>query len=1504
MSGKEKNDKKKGKQEEEPLIELGEDSDMPLGEYMLHLYIQKTQGLRIDEPIDAIVKVEAFGKIKYTTVKDNVTPDLSTFWGQHIFVDKEFSTRNELENASFKISVFDHNLISRNSLIGETSMSCSLVHSAENHTLKNKWSVLTNSKKELCTSMGFLKFSVNFVQAGKARSNLEEEYDPKKNKDALMNLDLPPEILMKQRQIVIYLFKGADVVRMDSIGAGADPYVKVDFGGLKIKSDYKKNQLSPVFAQKLFIPTIYPTIIDKLVMNFKDYDAVGKNEYIGSNSFSLRDIENGVYNTPTWQYFYGAHEKADDDEMKEKMNRIPEIASRFKGSLLMAIELKNLEDVSFKTEPMIEDEFNIINEVLVNVEFCGSFFFEYIQNIKSKNKAHKIHLTWGGKEISSPEIKYNQGVLIIMKELIIRHTFEVPEHVYSSWQDNQTEENTKYLLSFLPDIILSIVCDDEHFSFYRFKPNQYPKNRTNEGLSEEVKLHADNAVSDLREDQAGILRCKVTCGDLNSFRQNGVPWNHPDHKPTSNFTPIYLICNLFQAKDLMSSDKDGYSDPLVQLYHFGSTSQSSVFPNTLNPIWNQRMVIKTFMVGDSIPSAIINVWDKDENWLGNREFEFLGYSLVNLSPKLITRDNFGDISHPQWYELCLGKNNPSGKIMIAFQIIPNDCRQAYDQFRMSQAKFWRIPVPKSRHHLKINILGLRDLESTGLFPVKTAAIKIATSSLRSVDSMTEGAAFTDLVAMPKSSGDNPSVGTVLTLSADIPSDIKIMPTISCAVQEVGFRLFGNDTVIGTFSISLGQFSLITKQNLVKKLKNLKSKYSDDTDIINDINRLIREIESSINIYDNSIKSEINFGNMQKFHRKQIETPLKRKPNQEMNLLSDMMAADNDDYNGKLVEIIGNEASRISSVNLRHENQKSDINKEFMSGIMNLRKKAKKDKSMKNLETKNNMNFQIFKKQGNNIFEKLGHLVAKDMLVVMEAEDPRVDSFDKSSFMSLGYATLQKNEKHYRKFISDELEDSTFMGEELFFTLNLVRGKKINLEKKNILSRVFGSKEEKQRVTGKFRGIIEVLEDSIIKKIQNLGIPPAILDEYQIPYGIDQFKHNKLDQEILKSVEIVIRVYVIDAIFVKSLDFNSENDTYMVVKLDKKKIKDKKTIMDRNNPKFYSYFEFEHVLPGASDVKVKFYDYDPIKSDEFIGETIIDIERRFFDARWRSFKDHPIETRQIYHPSSSMAVGSSRMFIEIYEKNQSLPPKRNIKPRPAQEVELRIVIWDIWDVSSQDFEDVSDLYVQVRLPSYDMSMKTDTHYRAQGGFGSFNWRIKFNVNIDEYFKSEMAEVELLIFDRDLLSANDYISSISVNVADLIESTLYGESRQRMVDKNEEGENSTKIVKTTILNQNAEESELVPKIRFSIDCLTKEDAKISPAGIGRGDPNQDPHLEAPKGRFQWTLNPLKLFEQLVGPQFRRKACLICCIVFCVLIMILIFPIFFSEIIASLFGKLFGL
>lgn len=48
-----------------------------------------------------------------------------------------------------------------------------------------------------------------------------------------------------------------------------------------------------------------------------------------------------------------------------------------------------------------------------------------------------------------------------------------------------------------------------------------------------------------------------------------------------------------------------------------------------------------------------------------------------------------------------------------------------------------------------------------------------------------------------------------------------------------------------------------------------------------------------------------------------------------------------------------------------------------------------------------------------------------------------------------------------------------------------------------------------------------------------------------------------------------------------------------------------------------------------------WDYDPFKSNELIGETVIDIEDRYYNEKYRRLTNIPVETHALLAPGSSI-----------------------------------------------------------------------------------------------------------------------------------------------------------------------------------------------------------------------------------------------------------------------------
>lgn len=143
------------------------------------------------------------------------------------------------------------------------------------------------------------------------------------------------------------------------------------------------------------------------------------------------------------------------------------------------------------------------------------------------------------------------------------------------------------------------------------------------------------------------------------------------------------------------------------------------------------------------------------------------------------------------------------------------------------------------------------------------------------------------------------------------------------------------------------------------------------------------------------------------------------------------------------------------------------------------------------------------------------------------------------------------------------------------------------------------------------------------------------------------------------------------------------------------------------------------------LKIQILDRD-IAFDDIIGETQIDLEERFYDEKFRAMPEQPIERRKLYSADSGQEAGYVDLWVETFARRQKGDGIKEVEPilwdissAPAQDFELRVVVWDVRDVPNDDPEDMSDIYVKVALNSLDNDLEstTDTHIRAADGFVS-------------------------------------------------------------------------------------------------------------------------------------------------------------------------------------------
>mmetsp|Transcript_12511 Transcript_12511/g.21058 ORF Transcript_12511/g.21058 Transcript_12511/m.21058 type:complete len:141 (+) Transcript_12511:1163-1585(+) len=88
----------------------------------------------------------------------------------------------------------------------------------------------------------------------------------------------------------------------------------------------------------------------------------------------------------------------------------------------------------------------------------------------------------------------------------------------------------------------------------------------------------------------------------------------------------------------------------------------------------------------------------------------------------------------------------------------------------------------------------------------------------------------------------------------------------------------------------------------------------------------------------------------------------------------------------------------------------------------------------------------------------------------------------------------------------------------------------------------------------------------------------------------------------------------------------------------------------------------------------------------------------------------------------------------------------------------------------------------------------------------------------------------------------------------------------------------------------------QVLVQVDVLLKDQAKTNPVGKARDQPNHSPQLPQPEGRMELTMNPMKMFNQLVGPEVRRKIQMALCMAVCILLTLAILPNLIAGLITS--------
>lgn len=1391
-----KEEEEREKKRAEMLSELSS-IEIKSGDYMIQVHIIEARDLVPKDSTgtsDPVVYVEVLGEKQQTAVKKQM---LNCVWDDLLIFPLRNIDKGEIEMGYVKLNVMDANTLQRAELIGGAQFDLSYVYSQHNHQLANVWIGLTDTSSTLNQGLqGYLRASITVVGPGDKLVPPPSPFGPG-NSDLDGNIIMPSSVGQKVKFLgaTIHCAEELPPMDMNLVGKGGlDAYIKASIAGgdpVRTRVRTKKgrrDELNPSFNEELMLVVREPSMADMISFGVWDWDQVGSDEVVGHASQSLKLVKAlGGKIPPFWVNIYGAplkHNKLEvGDSMKKQMNMYPDIASTYRGRILMSLHIIDNDDNEFDEVNQKRNVKRLPRELYPRTRLykmrahfvCGSEIPTFLSPKNfGQNSKMQLVMTCGLNELRSTRAKNLKGVV--------------------EW--NVMEESEKMLLpedlSQVPDIFLYL-CKGEGENrkpvcFKRFTAKELIGDHG--GFTNDVSwisMKEDGSIDALADDEfPGNVLVRLGFGTIEEAERT--PWDRSDTDAANKRVPYQLRVHIYQGRRLPPADSNGLLDPYLVVRCLGEKpKETSKKKKTRDPLWYETVYYDINLPElKYAPQVMLRVMDYDE-FDSN---DFVGLVALNLSEahirtsEQLSSGKLATLPDPKWYPLMFQEPGDSeGEILASLELI----RKQFPDERVPESA---SIAPKTRKaFIEITVLGLRNMEPFQFLPIQLPFVEFVLGGKdhASQEMITEKS--------KRPSGSNPNFLQRIVKEVDLPENAHFAPRLNIIVK---------DTRLGGFQTPIVASASVEMTTKIPWSKHYRPPQSDS----------FAEIE---------LETADDF-------------------DEEAPLLRTGFAKDKDDD----LDSVDNGAGVFGA--LKSMGVEFDGNFDDRSSRRSSNPEDDDDEKMKK------------------------YLKYRDLLDGDLESELKTTPFEKYA-LHIG----QKQKK--RSMLAA-----------------------LNPFKKKAPPTVGG--DGVYKMAGQFKGLIRVMEREDEKPLLDV-------------------------EKLLRSLPYEVRVYVLDGVGFAPMDMGlngrpGKSDPYLRLKLGKQKVDDRKNyIDDTTDPDFYKMFTISAMLPGASILTIEAMDHDFIGGDDLIGSTSIDLEDRLFDQRWQDMgkmyetssrlRLKPLETRTLNIPTSKAPMGTIKLWIDILTPQQAHEyAPIDISLPPPVDMELRVVVWKARNVPSFDeAEDMNDLFFRCWMEGSDYQ-ETDIHWRAKKGKGSFNWRMKFPIVLGhKQPNTKTPYFHIQGWDKDVFTANDAIGEAMLDLGSYFQKAYKQKTAVQFFEDDEETRKKkkksttdddaavkkikeatglwddddppdAKWIKIESMDHKTHTRNYMGEVCVSMELVPMEKAKQQPVGNGRSAPNNSPYLPPPAGRLSFSLNPFKVFNDLLGPSIcNRILCCLCCVVFMVII-----------------------